>query len=240
MAGSIYVALSGMRTRMAQLEHVAADIANEGTAGYKGERSASLAVNRPTFDAALNAAVDTVPAPSRIDFRPGVILSTRRDMDLAIEGRGFFVVNTPAGLRYTRNGNLSRSADGTLVTADNMPVVGQDGPIKLPAGEMSVEPDGSVIVNRAAVGQLRLVDFADYGVLGREDGGRFRAPAGVDPTPAASAQVRGGALEQSNVAVSQRMAHLMEVTRAFEALQRGVSVMANDIDARAISEIGRR
>jgi flagellar basal-body rod protein FlgF len=240
MAGTIYVALSGMRTRMAQLDRVAADIANEATSGYKGERAGTLAVNRPSFDAVLNSAVDTVASAPTVDFRPGVILTTGRDLDMALDGKGFFVVQTPTGPRYTRNGSFTRSSDGTLVTADNMPVLGQNGPIKVGDGPMSVNADGTIAVNRAAVGRLQIVDFADYAGLGREDGGRFRAPAGVAATPITGSSVRNGALEQSNVSMTQRMASLIEVSRSFEALQRGISMMSNDIDARAISELGRR
>jgi flagellar basal-body rod protein FlgF len=240
MAGGIYVALSGMRTRMAQFDHVAADIANEATAGYKGERSASLAVNRPSFDALLNAAVDASPALSKIDFRPGVMQPTGRGLDIAIDGPGFFVIQTPAGPRYTRNGHFSRAADGTLVTDDGMAVLGQNGPIKLGDGEISVKADGNITVGRVPAGQLKIVDFADYSVLTREDAGRFRAPDTVQPAQQPASMVRSGALEQSNVSIADRMASLIEVSRGFEALQRGVSVMANDIDARAISELGRK
>jgi flagellar basal-body rod protein FlgF len=239
MAGTIYVALSGMRTRLAQLDRVAADIANEGTAGYKGERAGSVAVNRP-FDALLDAAVDNTSGPTTVDFRPGVILPTGRDLDVALDGKGFFVVQTPNGPRYTRNGSFTRSADGTLVTSENMPVLGQNGPMKVGPGQLSMQADGTIAVDSAAVGKLQVVDFGDYAGLTREDGGKFRAPNGVTPTQTTGSFVRNGALEQSNVSVAQRMANLMEVTRSFEALQRGVSLMSNDIDARAISELGRR
>jgi flagellar basal-body rod protein FlgF len=240
MAGTIYVALSGMRTRMAQLDRVASDIANEGTAGYKGERAGTMAVERPSFDALLDSAVDTVSTAPSVDFRPGVILATGRDLDVALDGKGFFVIQTPTGPRYTRNGSFSRSADGTLVTLDGMPVLGQNGPIKAGDGPLTLQTDGSISVNRVAVGRLQVVDFADYTSLAREDGGRFRAPSGVSPTPQPTTPVRNGALEQSNVSVTQRMATLIEVSRSFEALQRGITMMSNDIDARAISELGRR
>jgi len=240
MAGTIYVALSGMRTRMEQLDRAAADIANQGTAGYKGERAGSVAVNRPSFDAWLDAAVDTVAGPATIDFRPGVILPTGRDLDIALDGKGFLVVQTPTGLRYTRNGSFTRSADGTLVTTDGMPVLGQDGPLTVGDGEVTVKADGTIAVDRAAVGKLQTVEFPDNAALAKEDGGRFRAPTGVTPTPTTGTFVRNGALEQSNVSVAQRMSNVLQVTRSFEALQRGVTLMANDIDARAITELGRR
>lgn len=239
MAGGIYVALSGMRARADQLDRLAADLANAATSGYKAERSGAAAVNRP-FAAVLDSAVDTVALPGKIDFRPGVIASTGRDLDVAIDGRGFFTVQTPAGLRYTRNGHFERRADGTLVTTDGMPVLGDQGAIKVGTGRIEVLPDGTVTAGGAPAGKLQVVDFDDYEALGREDAGRFRPAAGASPRPVAQRLVRGGALEQANVSVVERMVSLTEVSRGFEALQRGVTLMANDIDARAITEIGRR
>jgi flagellar basal body rod protein FlgG len=239
MAGGIYVALSGMRTRSEQLDRLAADIANSATAGYKAERAGAAAVNRP-FAAILESAVDTAPLPGKTDFRPGVIASTGRDLDVAIDGRGFFAVETPAGARYTRNGHFERRADGGLVTGDGMPVLGENGPIKLGTGQVAVLADGTITAGGTVAGRLQVVDFEDYQGLGREEAGRFRAPAGAATRPVSQRLVRGGALEQANVSVVDRMASLSEVTRGFEALQRGLSLMANDIDARAINELGRR
>lgn len=239
MAGGMYVALSGMRTRAEQLDRLAADIANAATAGYKAERSGSAAVNRP-FESVLESAVDAAPLPGKIDFRPGVIAGTGRDLDVAVDGRGFFTVDTPAGLRYTRNGHFERKSDGTLVTGDGMPVLGDNGPIKLGTGAVTVLSDGTVMSGGAPAGKLQVVDFGDYQALGREEGGRFRAVTGTASRPVVQRLVRGGALEQANVSVVERMVSLSEVSRGFEALQRGVTLIANDIDARAISELGRR
>jgi flagellar basal-body rod protein FlgF len=239
MAGGIYVALSGMRTRSEQLDRLAADIANAATAGYKAERAGATAVNRP-FSAVLESAVDTAPTPGKIDFRPGVIASTGRDLDLAVDGNGFFAVQTPAGIRYTRNGHFDRKADGTLVTGDGMAVLGDSGPIKLGTGAVTVGTDGTVTSGGAVAGKLQVVDVADYQSLSREENGRFRLADGAASKPVSDRLVRSGALEQANVSVVDRMASLSEVTRGFDALQRGLTLMANDIDARAISELGRR
>jgi flagellar basal-body rod protein FlgF len=199
-----------------------------------------MSVDRPSFDAVLNSAVDTVSGAASVDFRAGVMLPTGRDLDVALDGKGFFVIQTPAGPRYTRNGSFTRSSDGTLVTADAMPVMGQNGPIKVPGGPVVIKPDGTVSVGGAAAGRLQVVDFGNYEGLGREEGGRFRAPAGATPAVSTGTSVVSGTLEQSNVSVSQRMASLIEVSRGFEALQRGITMMSNDIDARAITELGRR
>lgn len=242
MAGGTYAALSGLRTRMEQLDRLAADIANAKTAGYKAERVTSNKAERPDFQRTLQSAVDVAPGTGHLDFRPGSYEKTNRDLDFAIEGRGFFVVDTPQGARYTRNGNFSLSADGTVITADGQPVQTVDGPLKVgrSGGTVSVTEDGTVNVGDQAVGRLRIVDFPDYQALQREDLGRFRAPATMQPVDASAATVRSGLLETSNVSVVDRMVALTEVARGFEALQRGLNILSTELDGRAITEFGRR
>jgi flagellar basal-body rod protein FlgG len=229
-----------MRTRIDQLDRVAADLANVNTAGYKTERVASLAAERPDFGNALQSAVDVVAGNGRIDMRGGSIASTGRDFDFALEGRGFFLVQTPQGERLTRNGQFDRKADGTLVTSDGLPVLGTNGPIKVGTGAITVDADGTVRAGNVAAGRLRVVDVPDYENLRREGHGRFRYVGSGQMTAAADTTVRSGVLEQSNVSVVERMVQLTEVGRSFEALQRGLNVLMNDIDQRAISEFGRR
>lgn len=242
MAGGTYAALSGLRTRMEQLDRLASDIANAKTAGYKAERTTAMTAQREDFQRVLQAAVDVTPGAGRLDFRPGSMEKTGRDLDFAIEGRGFFVIDTPQGPRYTRNGNFSRTADGSIVTADGYPVQTTTGPLKVTtaSGAITVAEDGTVTAGEETVGRLRIVDFPEYTDLQREDLGRFRAPAGTTPAEASGVTVRSGVLEASNVSVVDRMVTLTEVARGFEALQRGLSILSSEVDGRAIAELGRR
>ena len=125
MPGGAYSALSGMRTRLDELDRLAADLANVSTVGYKTERSAKTASERDEFALALESAVDVAMSGKKIDFRPGIIATTGRDLDVAIDGSGFFAIQTAAGERYTRNGSFSRRADGTLTTSSGDPVLGE-------------------------------------------------------------------------------------------------------------------
>jgi len=241
MAGGAYIALTGLRSRMEQLDRLAADIANVGTAGYKAERVTHVAVDRPNFNQVLESAIDVAAGPGRIDQRTGAMTTTGRELDFAIEGSGFFVIDTPGGPRYTRNGQFDRRADGVLVTADRMPVLGDDGrAIKLDEGKVTVEADGTVHAGTEVAGKLRIVDFSSYTGLVREEAGRFRATGDAVPQALPTAMVRGQSLEQSNVSLPERMVQLTEAARSFEALQRGLGVMLNDVEGRAISEFGRR
>jgi flagellar basal-body rod protein FlgG len=241
MAGGAYAALSGLRTRVEQLDRIASDIANVNTSGYKAERVTTSHVQRPDFQTTLQSAVDVAAAPGLLDFKLGSMQTTNRDLDVALEGRGFFVVDTPGGARYTRSGQFSIRADGTLMTNDGHVVQGEDGPIQLDPGEqVSIEPDGTVRTGQTVAGKLRIVDFGDYLTLSREEGARFKVANGTTAQAATGTTVKAGALEQSNVSMVERMAQLTEVGRNFEALQRGISVLMNDIDGRAITELGRR
>ena len=240
MAGGAYVALSGLRARMDHLDRLATDIANAGTSGYKSERATTSSAERPSFDQALQSAVDVAPGPGRYDFRSGSIAATGRDLDVALNGPGFFVVQTPGGARYTRNGHFERSADGTLETEDGMPVAGDSGPITLGKCELTIDPDGTVRTGATVAGKLQVVDFADTSALAREGNSRFAAADPARATPVKNPEIQSGALEKSNVSMVERIAELTEVTRTFDALQKGVSVIMNDIDGRAISELGRR
>jgi flagellar basal-body rod protein FlgF len=239
MSGGAYSALSGMRTRLEELDRLAFDLANVSTAGYKTERMAKMASDRDQFATALEAAVDVVGAGTKVDFKPGTIATTGRDLDAAIEGSGFFEIETARGLRYTRNGSFHRRADGVLTTAEGEPVMGESGEISLGTAAVSIGPDGTITSGNAVVGRLRVVEFASDQDVIRESGSRFKALTGAEPTEV-EAKVIGGALEQSNVSIVDRMAALTELTRGFEALQRGISVLMNDLDSRVISELGRR
>ena len=239
MAGGAYIALSGLRSRADHLERLASDIANAGTSGYKAERGTTSAAERPTFDRMLESAIDVAPGPSQLDFQPGVLVPTGRDLDVALRGKGFFVVDTATGPRYTRNGAFERRADGTLITSDGSVVAGESGPIKLGPGTIGIGQDGTVKAGSAVAGKLKIVDFSDYSQLSREGSARFRAD-NASPVAPTNTLVEGASLEKSNVSVVDRIAELTEVTRTFEALQRGVGLLMNDVDGRAISELGRR
>ena len=240
MSSGAYVALSGLRQRSQHLERLASDIANGSTSGYKAERGTTTAAERPAFDRALQSAIDVAQGPGKFDFRNGALAATGRDLDFALEGPGFFVVQTDAGPRYTRNGHFNRAVDGTLTTEDGAVVLGESGPIRLGAGPLGIASDGTIRTGTTVAGKLQVVDFAGYDGLSRESGARFRAADPTRATAAPATLIRSGAIEQSNVSMVERIAEMTEVSRTFEALQKGVSVLMNDIDGRAISELGRR
>jgi len=241
MPGASYVALSGMRARLDQLDRLASDIANVGTAGYKGERTSDVQAERSPFDSALQTAIDVTTGSRRLDVTTGSIEPTGRPLDLAIQGKGFFAVETPAGVRYTRNGHFSRGTDGTLITDDGASVLDamSGTPITVGKSGVGVDPDGTVHSDGSVAGKIQIVEFDDAGLLVRENSSNMRAD-GMTAKPATKSSVASGALEQSNVSVAERIAELTNLSRTFDALQKAVSLQMNDLDGKAIDQLGRR
>jgi len=239
MPGGAYSALSGMRMRLDDLDRLAADLANSGTAGYKTERT-STEESRRAFASALDSAIDVAQGGRRTNFVPGAIESTGRDLDMAIEGPGFFEIETAGGMRYTRAGGFKVQPDGLLTTMDDMPVQGESGEIHVPVGPVTVMGDGTIRVDKTDAGKVKVVRFDDEDALIRETGTRFRAPDGIDGTEAEDARIFSRSLEQSNVSVVDRAVKITNATRSFEALQKSVSILMNDVEVRAIEVLGRR
>jgi flagellar basal-body rod protein FlgF len=241
MAGSQYIALSGLRARVDELDRIASDVANIGTAGYKGERQARVAAERAQFELTLETAIDTTLGETRLDQRDGALATTGRPLDLALDGGGFFVVETPAGDRYTRNGHFTLDAERRLVTEDGLPVKGVDGPIVIGQreGELNVDADGTVWNGVTRAGKLAVVDFADPGRMTREQG-TLLGSGGQTAIAVSAPVVRAGSLELSNVTLADRLAAITSVSRGFEALQKSISMLMNDVDGRAIESFGRR
>ena len=241
MPGGVYTALSGLSTRTERLDRIAEDISNAETPGYKGDRTTTIASDRPSFSDRLSSAVDVVLSQPKADLREGTVAASGRELDFAIQGQGFFQIQTPSGLRYTRSGHFTKSADGTITTTSGDAVLGEDGnPLKLPPGPLSFGPDGTIRVGNATVGRPAVMTFKNLNQLIREDGVHFKAPNNLTPEPAVDAKLKPQMIEGSNVLPQERMAQLVGASRSFDALQRGISVILNDIDARAITELGRR
>jgi flagellar basal-body rod protein FlgF len=241
MAGGYYIALSGMHSRLEALDRLATDLANVNTVGYKAGRTTTTQADRDPFGVTLQAAIDVTNGPTHIDSQAGVIAAPGRDLDVAVDGPGLFAIDTPGGTRYTHDGRFVRRADGMLATAAGLTVqgdtglpiaVGVDGPIKF-------DTDGTVRSSGVTVGKLKVVEFNEPGNLVAEGADRLRTDD-EQPHAAPMVAVRPGALEQSNVSVMGRLAELTNTSRNFTTMERALSLLSNDIDLRAITELGRR
>ncbi|HYA26206.1 MAG TPA: flagellar hook basal-body protein, partial [Terriglobales bacterium] len=163
MDSGFYAACTALMARSQALDLVANNLANVSTPGFRAQHDVfrSLLAGFSSFPmSGLNQAVNnySVLGESHFDLGQGSLEKTGNDFDLAIQGSGFFVVRTAAGLAYTRNGNFHVSPKGKLVTAQGDPVMGVTGPIDI-VGPASISPDGTISVDGAVAGQLKVVDF---------------------------------------------------------------------------------
>lgn len=157
---------------------------------------------------------------------------------MAMEGSGFFVVQTKAGLKYTRDGNFQVDTNGLLTTASGDPVMGDQGPINVPSGPITIAPDGTLSSQGAIVGTLQLVDFPPGTPLVPEGNSMYQAPAGT-ATPAADPRVRQDTLESSNMNPITGTVSLIMIQRQTQLLQQALTIFYNDFDKSAAEDVSR-
>jgi flagellar basal-body rod protein FlgF len=235
-------AASGLQSRMDAIELLANNLANAATAGYKMDRESYGLYTSPEADD-LWGLPSTAPVVERqwTDFSQGLLQPTNGPLDLAISGRGLFVVNGPSGVLYTRNGHFHLAANGTLVTQEGYPVKAQGGATLqiISTAPVEVSADGTVSQSGQVIGKLEIADFNDLSVL-RKEGSNYlmTADPNVAPMPAAGAEIHQGKLEASNVTGPEAAVHLVGLMRQFEMLQRAISIGA-DMNRKAIEEVAR-
>ena len=228
MENTLLVGLSRQMVLERQMDVVANNVANVNTNGFKADRS--------LFEQFLRSPAheDNFQRPDRQvafvqdrgtfkDFAAGASEMTKNPLDVAIDGKGFLVVQTPAGERYTRDGNLQLNNQGQLVTQSGYPVMGGSGPIVFQQTDkqITIAPDGNVTVlegsNRidSVRGKLRIVSFADAQKLVKDGGNLYSAGQGVAPLPDTTSRVNQGYVEKSNVNSVTEMSRMIEITRAY-------------------------
>lgn len=245
MNRGIYTALSGGIAYEKMLDLISNNVANINTSGFKADRPV-FKVDVPPQTPEIpdsNEQQDTQPANDKFyteidslftDFSPGVIKQTGNILDLAIEGDGFFVIDTSDGPRYTRSGNFTLNASNMLTTIDGYMVMGENGPIILEQGKITIDSEGRVSVNGSEVNRLRVVEFERPYNLVKDHGNMF---AGSGERPAERYKVLQGAIELSNVNPVKEMASMIAVLRGYESYQKVMTTM-DETSARA-NEVGR-
>jgi flagellar basal-body rod protein FlgF len=243
MDSGYYAACTALMSRMQALDTVANNLANLNTSGFRAQHNvfqSVLAQASESPGSALNQAVNDygVLGGTRMDFEQGNLERTGSDNDLAIEGPGFFVVQTPGGPLYTRSGNFRVSAKNQLVTAAGDPVLGQNGPVSVLDGPFAVSSDGTLSVKGAIAGKLRVVEFPANTDLTSVGQTYYSAPAGSAKSATAS-NVRQGMLEASNVSAVGSVVELITVQREAEMMQRVLAMFNTDINKVATQELPR-
>lgn len=220
---TILVSLSRQVALRRQMDVIAHNLANLETGGFKASgmmfeehlMPGAEASHALPGDRDISYVMDT---GTLLDFSPGALRQTGNPLDVAIDGDGWFVVETSGGERYTRNGGFQLNSDGMLVTVEGHQVLGDGGPILFDEsdGEISIAADGTISTEAGDKGRLRVVRFEDEHVLKPEGSSTFSAP--VQPRDALDVRVHQGMLENSNVKPIVEVSRMIEVTRAYTTL----------------------
>ena len=254
--GTYSVTTLGM-AKMRQLEVVNNNLANVNTPGFKKQ---VLVGQEQSFEQTLARLVSTqdpyaegdhdrmsgvVSLETQVDFTQGPVRDTGNPLDVALaDPKDFFVINTPQGVRYSRAGNFTLNSEGIIVTQDGNEVQGDGGAISVVAPGVSIDSDGSVVVDgnqgpRQLVGNVQVVHFDDVSGLRPEGGTRFVLAPNAPQPQVVQARILPRSLEMSNVSAISSMIDLVSTNRGFEAYTRTAQTI-DQMNQAAINQVGKR
>ena len=209
-------------------EVTANNLANVNTDAFKADRLTAQTLPDLQF-----------PTPVQTtDLQQGAFRDTGRPLDLGLEGQGFFVVRTDRGERLTRGGSFQLDPSGTLTDTHGNPLLGVDGPMVLAGTTVEVQNDGSVMVDGALAGRLRVETVDDLGALHKEAAGRFIASTPTHPVDEDTTHVRQGAIEEPNLDPLLSMVDLITIQRAYSANVDALKAM-DSVLGTVTGEVGR-
>ena len=249
MIRGLYTAAAGLATAQLRLGIVSNNVANASTPGYKQDQlpdeiGKAIDLQRFATNSQGGAIGSITLGPqvglSQLDLTAGPLQETSNPLDIAIGGSGYFATQAADGsTRYTRDGGFRADANGNLLARDGSAVLDTAGqPIQLPAGDVSVAADGTILVDGNQAAQLQVVDFAPGAQLNKVGNGMFTPAAGVAPQAANGVQLYQGYLEGSNVDMSESMVATMNLVRAYEANQKLLQMQDETLKS-TVNEVGK-
>jgi len=244
MDSGYYAAFAGLVARTQALDTAASNLANTQTAGYRAEREyfRSVLLDPLQGNSQLGSTINNfgVLGGDHLDLGQGILNPTGNALDMALEGQGFFAVETPGGVRYTRDGSFHRARDGRLVTAAGEPVLSsQRQPIPVPPGEVMVGADGAISINGAIAATVGVFGFPAGTQLAPEGKNRYIAPDKVQAIASTTAIVHQGSLEGSNEDVIQGSLDLLMMQRQAETMQRALTIFHTEFNKTAAEDLPR-
>jgi flagellar basal-body rod protein FlgG len=257
MYTGLYAAVSGSLAHEKRLAILTNNLANVNTVGFKADRPVFqveplpsvvgplvMSETAPAVMMPLNRFQEHDSAQTRLsamytNFTQGDLRTTGNPLDVALEGRGFFAVQTADGVAYTRQGTFSLNPEGVVVTAQGLPVLGDKGPLRLPQGKIEIDATGQVRAGGTVVDRLRVVDWPQPYALEKRGDSLFRSVVPQPSETTANALVRQGAIETANVEPVRLLVSVIETSRAYEAYQRVIQAF-NDTAGRAVNDIAGR
>ncbi|TAK32257.1 MAG: flagellar hook-basal body protein [Chloroflexota bacterium] len=250
MIRSVYTAGQSLVANTARQLRLSNNITNVATPGYRQDVTTNgyfdgllLSAMFPGEGAVREGPIGVLGVQMGVQNGPisleqGPLQETGNPLDMAIFGDGFFTVQTSTGLEYTRDGRFSRDPNGQLITLDGSQVLGNNGPIMLPTGDVSVTEQGDVMVGDRVIDRLQLASFAPTVELKKVGFNRMQP---VDPTATsgvATPRIQAGFVEGSNVDLSQSMVEMMSVYRAYEVASRTVQMLDRTMSL-SVQQVGQ-
>ena len=228
------LARAGAR-KLTQLDFVTNNLANSSTSGFKAEHLYYAMKGKKAQEGAM---ADLGPTVSKMDFSQGTLKITGNTLDMAIEGDGFFTIQTRQGNAYTRNGSFMLNKNNELVTATGDFVMGEGGKIVIDGQSVNISKDGTISVDENPVGKIRISAFRDSFALTRSAQGYFIDDGKAGLKNADAFSVDGGYLEMSNVNAVREMTDMMEIQRTFETYQK-VILTLQTMDSISTNRVGK-
>ncbi len=241
MDNASLITLSYQMAAFRSMDVIANNIANVSTPGFKRESTKfEELVQRvkPTEDKGSPRSLSFVRDAGVLrDLSGGRFESTAAPFDLAINGKGYFAVQTAAGERYTRNGHFTLNADGIIVTGEGDPLLGDGGPITVAVddGDISIGPDGTVSGRQGQLAKVRLVNFPNERALTKQGASLYST--NQTPVAATNVTISQGMLESSNVQPVVEISRMIEVMRSYEATAN-LAKSADDLKRQAVQKLG--
>ena len=243
MDQALLTVAAGMKAQVETLELLGNNIANASTTGYKRDNEFHRLFMTERAQAAF-AGEDPALMPfvegSVIDYKQGPLLPTEAPLDVALMGPGFLVVDVAGVQLYTRNGHLTLSPEGRVETADGHAVLDlEDRPIVLPPGaRIDIGAEGMIAVDGSPIAQLAVMEFDGRPPLRKAGATYFQAGTADAARPATGTSVRQGSLEGSNVNAPLSAVRLILASRNFQMLRQAASMIGEEMNGRAIAELG--
>lgn len=241
----VATAASGLRSRMEALDLLANNLANTNTAGFKADlESYNLYFGDNAWDGYNEGRPPTNEMPvveqNWTDFSQGVLLDTSNALDFAMAAAGFFVVTTPSGPLYTRNGHFKLSKTGRLETQEGYPVQGRNKQdiVLDPSQAIRVSRNGDIEQQGAVVAQMEVMTVDQLDKLTKRGSTYFQLNSGATAAEAVSPDIAQGRIESSNVPPSEAAVRLVSILRQFEMLQKAVN-MAGQMNQRVFDDVAK-
>lgn len=260
MIRGLYIAASATISETKRIDVITNNIANANTSGFK--KDTMITESFPEVLMKRIGATDyrdiiaKAPIANKIgyigkmnngvrvdevftNFEQGPISVSGNPLDLALQGPGFFSIETPEGERYTRSGEFTLDSEGYITTKEGYKVQGQNGPILVDGKNIVINEDGQVFSDGNEIDTLKLVDFNDYKLL-KKEGEALYLDASDDAGNMKEAEglILQGSVEASNVNSVKMMVEMITMLRSYEANQKVIKTF-DELLSKSVNEIGR-